>query len=231
MLPQIKVYRIDYDFIISNYLDKELWKKKWNLFVYKDNVFTLNLYSIDTKNDKICFEISYNKQPLWENKLLWYDRNNTSIDILKKQINGAIFRLMELEDEDLCRDTEGYKRISELCIDEEDRLRKIAEGYLDDNNISLEDVREAYIDKYVSDNKKVGIYLNNYLYAHRFAYLTDMLLLFTKLTDDKIRYNNIVEAIHDDEYIKKVENDIKEFTEYYENGDYEEDMINELESI
>ena len=52
MLPQVKIYSIDYSFIISNYLDKELWKMKWNLFVYKNNVFTLNLHSIDTKNNK-----------------------------------------------------------------------------------------------------------------------------------------------------------------------------------
>ena len=44
----IKQYAIDYNFIISNYLDKSLWKKKWNLFVYKDHVFTLNLYKIET---------------------------------------------------------------------------------------------------------------------------------------------------------------------------------------
>lgn len=28
MLPSLKVYKIDYDFIISNYLDKSLWKKE-----------------------------------------------------------------------------------------------------------------------------------------------------------------------------------------------------------
>ena len=32
MLPTLKVYEIDYSWIISNYLDKELWDKKWNLF-------------------------------------------------------------------------------------------------------------------------------------------------------------------------------------------------------
>ena len=61
MLPEIKVYKIDYDFIISNYLDKSLWKKKWNLFVYKDHVFTLNLYKIETETDRIVFKVSYNK--------------------------------------------------------------------------------------------------------------------------------------------------------------------------
>ena len=59
MLPELKVYEIDYSFIIKNYLDKNLWKKQWTLFVYKDYVFTLNLYKIDTEDCSIGFKINY----------------------------------------------------------------------------------------------------------------------------------------------------------------------------
>ena len=80
MLPQIKVYEIDYDFIIKNYLDKELWQKKWTLFVYKDNVFTINLHSINCKNNAITFEINYNKlEHCWYSNTVDYYIDNMSI--------------------------------------------------------------------------------------------------------------------------------------------------------
>lgn len=230
MLPELKVWNIDYSFIISNYLDRELWKMKWNLFVYKNNVFTLNLHSIDTKNNKICFEIRYNKQN-WINQTIYYDIDNTSINILKQQINGAIFRLMEEEDKDLCSDTDGYYYIKKLYNNEDDKLREIAEEYLDENGITLDDVREAYIEKYIDDNRKVDKYLNEYLLSHKYRYLTELMIIFTKITNDTARYNEIKSAIQDDNRIKEIEDKLKEFEEYFNSEEYKEDMVDELEGI
>lgn len=230
MLPELKVWNIDYSFIISNYLDRELWKMKWNLFVYKNNVFTLNLHSIDTKNNKICFEIRYNKQN-WINQTIYYDIDNTSINILKQQINGAIFRLMEEEDKDLCSDTDGYYYIKALYNNEDDKLREIAEEYLDENGITLDDVREAYIEKYIDDNRKVDRYLNEYLLSHKYRYLTELMIMFTKITNDTTRYNEIKSAIQDDNRIKEIEDKLKEFEEYFNSEEYKEDMVDELEGI
>ena len=230
MLPQVKVYSIDYSFIISNYLNRELWKMKWNLFVYKNNVFTLNLHSIDTKNNNICFEISYNKQN-WVKQTIWYDIDNTSIDILKQQINGAIFRLMEEEDGDMCRETDGYYHIKELYNNEDDKLREIAENYLDENGITLDDVREVYIENYVDKNRKMDTLLSNYVSSHRYRYLTEMMVVFTKITNDTMRFNNIKNAIQDDNRIKQIEDEIKEFDIYFNSDDYENDMVDELEGL
>lgn len=230
MLPQVKIYSIDYSFIISNYLNKELWKMKWNLFVYKNNVFTLNLHSIDTKNNKICFEISYNKQN-WVKQTIWYDIDNTSIDILKQQINGAIFRLMEEEDSDMCRETDGYYHIKELYNNEDDKLREIAENYLDENGITLDDVREVYIENYVDNNRKMDTLLSNYVSSHKYRYLTEMMVVFTKITNDTMRFNNIKNAIQDDNRIKQIEDEIKEFDIYFNSDDYENDMVDELEGL
>ena len=97
----IKVYKIDYEFIIRNYLDKSLWKKIWNLFVFKDNIFTLSLYSINTKSERIYFEVNFNKlNNQWyteSSKTVVYDLNNMTIEMLKKEINGAIFVLIRFK--------------------------------------------------------------------------------------------------------------------------------------
>lgn len=40
MLPKLKVYEIDYNFIIKNYLDRHLWKKFGHYLLLK------NMYSL-----------------------------------------------------------------------------------------------------------------------------------------------------------------------------------------
>ena len=230
MLPEIKVYKIDYDFIISNYLDKSLWKKKWNLFVYKDHVFTLNLYSIDTRNDKIMFEVLYNKRT-YSSELVSYDIQNTSIKILKQQINGAIFRLMEREDESRARNSQGYQTIVSAYRDEEEKLREIAEVFLDDNNISIDEVREAYIDRYVTNNCKMCTMLTNYLEGTKYTFLTELLLVFTKITEDAKRYENICNAVGNRSNVALIESAVEQFISEMETEEYEEEMTNALESL
>lgn len=230
MLPELKVYKIDYDFIISNYLDKSLWKKKWNLFVYKDHVFTLNLYSIDTRNDKITFEIQYNKRT-YSSELVSYDIQNTSIKILKQQINGAIFRLMEREDESKARNSQGYQTILDAYRDEEEKLREIAEGFLDDNNITIDEVREAYIDRYVTNNCKMCTMLTNYLEGTKYTFLTELLLVFTKITEDTKRYENVCNAVGNRSSVALIESAVEQFISEMETEEYEEEMTNALESL
>ena len=230
MLPEIKVYKIDYDFIISNYLDKSLWKKKWNLFVYKDHVFMLNLYSIDTRNDKIMFEITYNKR-IYSSELVSYDIQNTSIKILKQQINGAIFRLMEREDESMARNSNGYKRVLDAYRDEDDRLREIAIAFLNDHGIELDEVRDAYIDRYVSNNSKMCTMLTNYLEGTKYTFLTELFLVFTKITEDAKRYENVCNAVGNKGNIALIESAVEQFVKEMETDEYEEEMIDALESL
>ena len=95
MLPQIKTYEIDYQFIIDNYTDPKLWDKVWNLFIFRNYVYTLTLSSIDVKKYEISFEIrlesdldiyNHNKSTIIKHNL-----KNSTIEILKKQINGTMF--------------------------------------------------------------------------------------------------------------------------------------------
>ena len=230
MLPALKVYKIDYDFIISNYLDKSLWKKQWNLFVYKDHVFTLNIYRIETELDRIVFKISYNKLA-WDHEYITYDIQNTSIDILKKQINGGIFRLMEAQDSFLARQSSGYNAIRDAKSDEEDKLREIAESYLNSNGITLNDVREAYIDRYISRNSKTQSMLDNYLWGCKYTFLSEIMLVFTKITNDTTRFENVQKAVGNMSNIALIEAAVEEFIESMGSDEFEEEMVSELEAI
>ena len=136
MLPIPKVYKVDYEFLIKNYLDPSLWKKTWTIYVYKDNIFTISLNSIYCGSRDINFKISYNKLQPWESELVMYPLDGQmSIDILMKKINGTIWNLMCKHERDLIIQSDGYKEILSQKRDEEDRLREIAEEFLDNNGL------------------------------------------------------------------------------------------------
>lgn len=195
MLPIPKVYKVDYDFLIKNYLDVSLWKKIWTIYMYKDNVFTICLSSIDCNSMEVYFKIRYNKLQYWESRGIEYPLNGEmSVDILKKKINGTIWRLMCDYEEKLIRKSDGYNRIASQISEEKDRLREIAEEFLDDNNVTNDSIREAYIDRYVDDNSKIGTMLSNYQDGCRYTFLTEDMLLFAKATNDKARFDTVVQA-------------------------------------
>lgn len=50
----LKVYDVDYSFIIKNYLDERLWEKEWTIFTYKRYEITLKLDSINVRTKTIC---------------------------------------------------------------------------------------------------------------------------------------------------------------------------------
>ena len=200
------------------------------MFVYKDHVFTLNLYKIETETDRIVFKISYNKLS-WDYEYVTYDIQNASILILKKQINGAIFRLMETKDEYEARNSAGYCAIVDARDEERNRLRDIAQAYLDNHGIELDDVREAYIDRFVSRNAKTDLMAHNYLQGCMYTFLAEVMLVFTKITNNNARYDAVVNAVGNKGNIALIESAVEEFLEHMNSSDYEDEMIGELESL
>lgn len=211
MLPTLKVYEIDYSWIISNYLDKELWDKKWNLFIFKDNVFTLNLYKIDVKNKSVYFEVRHNKQE-WNYELVEYPLSGIiSIDILKRKINGVIWSLIEVYETNLIRHSDNYKSIENSKYDEEEFLKSVAEKFLDDNNVTNEDIREVYIDDYVSKNSTIGSKLDGYLSMCKYTFATEIMLVFTKITSDEARFKRVMDAQKNNYEINEILDEVKEY--------------------
>ena len=210
----IKQYDVDYSFIIKNYLDESLWNKKWTLFVYKNYTFYLELYEIKVKDKRICFKISFNDLTYF----IFYFKEQSNINILKKQINGAIFYLIEMYEHTLIRKEKEYQKIEDGKDEEIDLLTEIAEEFLDENNVSNDEIRQAYIDKYVDDNTKTDDYLLDYISIREYRVLTDLYLVYTKASGDNDRYNNVNKIAKEEpnyyelmeevnEYLEKLEND------------------------
>ena len=230
MLPELKVYKIDYEFIIKNYLDRNLWKKTWNLFIYRDNIFTLNLYEIDTENNKIRFKIKFNKLE-WMYESITYDVDNTSIKILLQQINGAIFRLIERFEEREIKQSQPYKQAENAVFEEREKLREIARGFLDSEGVTNEDIRDAYIDKFVDRNETMYWKREKVLDTCRYTVCTDMFIVFCKATKDDVRLGNVEKQNLDKCRLRIIESEVETFLDTLDTEDYENEMIGALESV
>lgn len=234
----LKVYDIDYSFIIKNYLSPELWEKTWTLFVYKNVRVTLDLCEIVTKKPIVIrFRIKIQDENYDSSILISHDTENSNINVLKRQINGTIRDLINYMERCYIRQEKGYRDLQRTSWDEDEKLREIAESYLDENNITLSDVRDAYIDKYVSDNAKGNIYLNNYIDGRKYKTLTDLWLVFYKAINDNEHYEFIVNQLHNETWFDKILIDIKEYIDILSDNtsdkynDYFSEMEYNLEEI
>ena len=230
MLPTLKVYNIDYEFIIKNYLSQHLWQKIWTLLQYKEHIITLNLYKIMTKDNEIVFEIKY--QGFWGTEYVNYNIANTSIKILKQQINGAMFRIIERYEESLIEASEGYKRIEDSKWEERMMLKSIARDFLDREGVTNDEIREVYIDRYVDKNETVYEQLSAYKRTSKYTVLTDLFLIFCEITLDKTRMKTIVDAnVEHAVKLALIESEVKDFMERLDTTEYVEEMECELEGI
>ena len=232
MLPDIKVYKINYDFIIKNYLDKSLWHKSWNLFIYKNMTFSLSLHRIDIYDDSICFEIklSIPGESSDTQCIYWY-LNQENLTVFEKNINGAIFSLIENYEKKLIRRTEEYERYSNLYNIEDDRLRDIANNFLDENNVYNENIRDAYISDFIDNNNKVYIMRENYVSGMTYTIIPDAYLTFTEITKDVVRKNKVLNKLGNNSVLKNVQAELTELEYNIENEEYYEDAIDNLENI
>lgn len=236
MLPVIKVWEMDYSFIIKNYLDVKLWSKTWTLFEYKDFVITIRLSSINTSDKEIIFfillkdnanENSYKnrKGTLVEYKL------DTDIDFLIRRINGAIFRLIEeYERNIIIPNLPSYSMVNIYEEQEKHKLMQIANEYLDKNNVTNETIRGVYVENYVDNNSEAYGYEIKFKDVNEYHHLTDLYLVFTKSAKDDTRYQMVLDSLHGDER-EKVTNEINELQVYIETDEYEDEKKSELESI
>lgn len=230
MLPELKVYKIDYEFIVKNYLDRNLWKKTWNLFIYKDNVFTLNLYEIDTENNMIRFKIRYNKlEYSYEN--ISYSVDNTPLQVLLQQINGAMFRLMERYEECEIKKSQPYKQVEDAMCEEREKLRDIARNFLDNEGVTNDDIRDVYIEKFVDRNETMYWKREKVLNTCKYTICTDIFIVFCKVTKDEVRLSNVEKQNQDKLRLSIIKDEIETFLEELDTEEYENEMYDALESV
>lgn len=231
----LKVYQVDYEFICKNCLNPNLWEKTWNLFVYRDYVFTLNISSISVRENTISFLIELIKGNKRKSTYICYHRNTENYTVLIKQVNGAMFRLIEEFEEMLLKQSDEYREIEDSSDREYDLLKEIAEEFLYDNGVSNSEIRDIYIDNYISNNSKIETMKSNYLYYNKYKLLSEMYLVFTKAIEDKTRHEIVLNRLKN-ESEERINGILEELEEYKKNieesdDDFIESLKDELESL
>ena len=229
----IKVYNIDYDFIIKNYLDKSLWHKEWTLFIYKDVTFTISLSKIDVKDESISFHVRISAPNFTNCEAIWYYMKQMSVKILKQQIEGCMFRLIGAYEEDKIRHEQEYIDIKNSEWDEKDQLRSIAESFLDENGVTNDEIREVYIDNYVDHNRRVDEFLDDYVRARKYTVIPDLYIILGKITKDESRLKRVMDKLETHEDLKEILETAEKYLNQLENQDEEliEDLKDNLEAI
>ena len=233
----IKKYEVDYSFIIRNYLSPKMWEKVWTLFLYKNFRFTLQINSISVYSTvKITFRINLDNGDFKDYEFADYDVDHPNLNVLKRQIDGAIKRLIHNYENHLIVSTTEYRELREKADEEKEKLRDIASDFLDDNGITLSDIRDAYIDKFVDDNWKGYTYLSAYVDNMAYKLATDLWLIYAKSTNNSSLEEDIKDSLSDTEYQNKL-NEIQDYINMMKDDssdayvDYFYDAQNNLQSI
>ena len=156
MLPSVKLYKLDLQFIADNCLNKKLWGKKWRIFEYDKITVDLALDSIDIANNKIRLSITVNTKDRGKyQSTSFFNRGDVTIPLDKgqqnmenalRQVVGAIGSNVIAYERAIASRYVGYERASEYdnMVDEEAGRR--AESILDEEGITNDEIREAYIE-------------------------------------------------------------------------------------
>jgi hypothetical protein len=229
-IPAIKVYDIDYDFIISNYLDVTLWNKIWTLFVYRDVTITICLYTIETKSSTITFELSLTSGNNRYVRTIKHNLRNSTVIILKNQINGAMESLISDLEYNAIKCTETYRSMQRVVSDERDSLEEIASRFLDANGVTNSEIRDVYIESYVYNNSQADSILSQFLYGKKYTELTDLFLIFADITKNENLTNNIKKA-NDSNKVQEILKELNEYKSYIQTEDFATQMQDNLNNI
>lgn len=228
MLPSIKVYEIDYNFIIKNYLDPKLWNKSWTVFVYRDFVFTLRMTKITVISNTITFEVKLNKY--WDSGHFDYNIENSNIDFLKKSLKGTIKRLIEEYERNQIRNSDGYSILEQNLLEAENKLEEIANDFLDDEGVTNKEIRELYVENYVDNNSERWHKLDKYITSLKYTDCTDLYMIFAEATNDELLKDAVQRYLNEGE-TERIQRELKEYCEYIDSDEWLKDVKEELENI
>ena len=168
-----QVVKLDLQTILANYKDPKFWSKKWTIIDTKQVKIVWYISSIDCTENKINSVLKVSNKNIKRGKKdlnhagYWYSEsvgvspipiNNP--DYTERHFENAILgKVLELlgDVERHCTyEYAEYKEAERLQEEIKDKLRTYAEEFLDDNNVTNEEIRDAYIEKYINDNYEAG---------------------------------------------------------------------------
>lgn len=210
------MYKLDYDYIFKNFLKKELWEKEWCLFEHDDLKIVAKLSNIDIERKKVSMKI-YMEDNYWTYSFayFYYDDAHYNQKCFQNSINDSVIAVIKEYENFQIHKTDEYKNAEEAEDEQEEELRNAAEDFLDNHGIENENIREAYIDAFVSENKK---YLRSDVVGkYRYKMTTNMYVLYASYIGDDEMFESYRPYLDESpdleeimEEIEQVKNDIEE---------------------
>ena len=185
------VVRLDLDVILANYNKPAFWKKKWVIYESKALKLVASIDTIDVKNNKIFMTIApgatryIDKKSGKETSILRYTtvnviipigRNDYSKEKFQNDITHSCLRAINIIEAMLIMEYGEWQNAKKLTKAYRNKLKEIAEEFLDDNNVYNEDIRSAYIETFV-DNSEIPDYSSNILDRYEYTVIPQEYLM------------------------------------------------------
>lgn len=245
-----KMVYLDLKTIMENYRKPEFWEKDWLIFKSKELEITWSITNIDVLSNTIksciCFRnghITRGGKKFWfphslTSKQDWYyetvcrpipiKNSDYTQETFDRNILNTILNSIKALEREFARNTYEYKKARELEEEQIERLQEIAEEFLDEEEVSNENIRNAYIEKYIDNNKEN--YTNKVLENSQFRFFkTAYLHVCSWFGNDKAfeEYKTLLKK-----YIRKKEIfKILKKTKEMQSDEWVEEMKDQLEDI
>lgn len=172
-----KLYKLDFKDLIKNAKNEKYWDKTWEIFRYGDVSVKFFLSSINISDRKMSGTIKlegvnkhirsyYYGYSMTSSMTIPLQESNYNESALEKQLCGKVNDLfINLG----CREitlTSEYEELEQAEYALRDRLKEIAEEFLDSEGVENETIRDVYIDNYVDVNEKN--FTSDYLSQHKY---------------------------------------------------------------
>ena len=146
-----RLYKININTILKNYLNKEFWKKQWTVYEYDGLTVKLSIREIDVRNNAVVLRVT-------RNGALWGSTFDVNIDnhnevVFTKRLISAIKDQIKYHEHETIVASEGYNQAVQWDESTDEKNRLEAEMMLDEENITNGDVRYAFVDRYISVNR------------------------------------------------------------------------------
>ena len=226
------IYKINFRYILKNYLNKELWKKQWTLFDYNNVVRKMRIKAIDIASNKIILAIDdggyyYSFSPSFEIPL-------SEAHFSEKVFTDTLFRtlwsdLVNLERSRI-RKLDAYEMALTADYDLKDRRKEIAEEFLDDNNVTNETIREAYIDHFVDSFEDDDANADRVLAELKYKVTPELFLMLSLQYEKEDQYQEVIDRIEDED-VEELKERLKQDYENFDVDDMTVDAKEHLEEI
>jgi hypothetical protein len=188
-----RLYKINIKTILKNYLNREFWEKQWTVYEYDGLTIKISIREIYVRDNAVVLRVT-------RNGALWGSTFSVNIDnhneiVFTKSLMSAIKEQIRQHEYDSIVASAGYGQALQWdeSTDENNTLK--AEMMLDAENVTNKDVRDAFVDRYVSDNRSSHASEYRNYYDMRTLPHLYLMLAYLYETQNKESSNALITAV------------------------------------